>query len=82
MVGKWKIDMDLRPVRLEHINLISQPENTKKYHVQPRLFLSLKDTFDYIKLVVSKNEKSVLKITELSIAAAELSALVFFKALL
>lgn len=48
MVGKWKIDMDLRPVRLEHINLISQPENTKKYHVQPRLFLSLKDTFDYI----------------------------------
>ena len=29
-------------------NLISQPENTKKYHVQPRLFLSLKDTFDYI----------------------------------
>ena len=22
--------------------------NTKKYHVQPRLFLSLKDTFDYI----------------------------------
>ena len=48
MVGKWKIDMDLRPVRLEHINLVSQPENTKKYHVQPRLFLSLKDTFDYI----------------------------------
>ena len=35
-----------------------------------------------LKLVVSKNEKSVLKITELSIAAAELSALVFFKALL
>lgn len=43
-----KLNMDLRPVRLEHINLISQPENTKKYHVQPRLFLSLKDTFDYI----------------------------------
>lgn len=48
MVGKWKIDMDMRPVRLEHINLVSQAENTKKYHVQPRLFLSLKDTFDYI----------------------------------
>ena len=48
MVGKWKIDMDMRPVRLEHINLVSQQENTKKYHVQPRLFLSLKDTFDYI----------------------------------
>ena len=30
------------------INLVSQPENTKRYHVQPRLFLSLKDTFDYI----------------------------------
>ena len=48
MVGKWKIDMEMRPVRLEHINLVSQPENTKKYHVQPRLFLSLQDTFDYI----------------------------------
>ena len=40
--------MSLRPVRLEHINLVSQPQNTKKYHVQPRLFLSLKDTFNYI----------------------------------
>ena len=48
MVGKWRIDMSLRPVRLEHINLVSHPQNTKKYHVQPRLFLSLKDTFDYI----------------------------------
>ena len=37
MVGNWKIDMDMRPVRLEHINLVSQPENTRKYHVQPRL---------------------------------------------
>lgn len=48
MVGKWKIDMSLRPVRLEHINLVLQPQNTKRYHVQPRLFLSLKDTFHYI----------------------------------
>ncbi len=48
MAGKWRIDMSLRPVRLEHINLIRNHGNTTKYHIQPRLFLSLKDTFDYI----------------------------------
>ena len=48
MAGKWRIDMDMRPVRLEHINLVTERGNTKKFHVQPRLFLSLKDTFDYI----------------------------------
>lgn len=46
--GKWKIDMDSRPVRLEHINLVTDPGNKKKFHTQPRLFLSLQDTFDYI----------------------------------
>jgi hypothetical protein len=46
--GKWRIDMSLRPVRLEHINLVTERGNTKKFHTQPRLFLSLKDTFDYI----------------------------------
>lgn len=48
MAGKWRIDMNLRPVRLEHINLVTERGNTKKFHTQPRLFLSLKDTFDYI----------------------------------
>lgn len=48
MAGKWRIDMNLRPVRLEHINLVKERGNTKKFHVQPRLFLSLRDTFDYI----------------------------------
>ena len=27
---------------------VKERGNTKKYHTQPRLFLSLKDTFDYI----------------------------------
>lgn len=48
MAGKWKIDMNARPVRLEHINLVTEPGNKKKFHTQPRLFLSLQDTFDYI----------------------------------
>lgn len=48
MVGKWRIDMNSRPVHLEHINLVTERGNTKKFHKQPRLFLSLKDTFDYI----------------------------------
>lgn len=47
-VGKWRIDMGMRPVHLEHINRIMEPGNVDKFHVQPRLFLSLKDTFDYI----------------------------------
>ena len=45
--GKWRIHMCLRPVQLEHINLITNPR-CQTYHVQPRLFLSLRDTFDYI----------------------------------
>lgn len=48
IAGKWRIDMSLRPVRLEHINLVTERGSTKKFHTQPRLFLSLKDTFDYI----------------------------------
>ena len=40
--------MERRPVHLEHINFITKPGNTKEFHRQPRLFLSLKDAFDYI----------------------------------
>ena len=32
----------------ERINLVSTRGNTQHYHVQPRLFLSLRDTFAYI----------------------------------
>ena len=32
----------------EHINLVSTPGGTQHYRVQPRLFLSLRDTFAYI----------------------------------
>jgi len=47
-VGKWKIDVSTTPIKLHHINLVKTP-GTKKYHEQPRLFLSFVDTFDYIK---------------------------------
>lgn len=47
-VGRWKIYAEERPVRVDHINLVMTPNNRKGYHRQPRLFLSLKDTFDYI----------------------------------
>lgn len=60
--------MSLRPVRLEHINLVSQPQNTKKYHVQPRLFLSLKDTFDYI----MRHDSTLMKKIEADDQAAQL----------
>ena len=46
-VGKWKIDTVTRPVIVHHINLTKKPNQTE-YHRQHRLFLSLKDTFDYI----------------------------------
>ena len=47
-VGKWKISPQTTPVHIRHINLVKTPE-TKKYHVQNRIFLSLSDTFAYIK---------------------------------
>lgn len=47
-VGKWKIKTSRVPVKLEHINLATNP-GCKKYHDQPRIFLSFIDTFDYIK---------------------------------
>ncbi len=47
-VGKWKINTQSMPVKLEHINLYMTPNETR-YHLQPRLFLSLEDTFEYIK---------------------------------
>lgn len=48
LVGKWKIDLNSYPVRLYHINLVVDA-GTEEYHEQPRVFLSLTDTFLYIK---------------------------------
>lgn len=47
-VGKWRINVSESPVKLDHINLVKTP-GVKKYHEQPRIFLSFIDTFDYIK---------------------------------
>lgn len=47
-VGKWRVNVSESPVKLDHINLVKTP-GRKKYHEQPRLFLSILDTFDYIK---------------------------------
>ena len=47
-VGKWKIDVNTAPVKLYHINLVKTP-GARRYHEQPRLFLSFIDVFDYIK---------------------------------
>lgn len=55
-VGRWRIDMHTLPVHLEHINLVRKPIATE-YHVQPRLFLSLRDTFRYI----VKHDKTLAK---------------------
>lgn len=55
-VGKWRILLNTSPVKLEHINLVRTP-NEKNYHEQPRLFLSLADTFSYIK----RHDEELLK---------------------
>ncbi|MCM1440544.1 MAG: hypothetical protein NC131_15295 [Roseburia sp.] len=47
-VGKWKIDIVSKPVRLKHINLVTGG-GTEEYHDQPRLFLSLIDAILYIR---------------------------------
>lgn len=55
-VGKWKIDLISKPVRLKHINLVTGG-GTEEYHDQPRLFLSLTDAILYIR----KHDNSFLK---------------------
>lgn len=47
-VGKWKIDYSSNPYIVYHINRVRAPQNEFDYHRQPRLFLSLLDTFEYI----------------------------------
>ncbi len=48
-VGKWKLNTASRPVDVYHINLVKTPGNTSQYHKQHRLFISLADTFEYIR---------------------------------
>lgn len=47
-VGRWMIHTDASPYVVYHINLVMTPNNHTGYHRQPRLFLSLLDTFRYI----------------------------------
>lgn len=46
-VGKWKIQTDVRPVTMDHINLAKDPE-CSIYHKQHRIFLSMLDALIYI----------------------------------
>ena len=48
-VGIWKIGTNASPYRIDHINLVKTPDNRTDFHRQPRLFLSLRDVFYYIK---------------------------------
>lgn len=59
-VGKWKISTDTSPIKLEHMNLVNNPE-AKDYHDQHYRFLSFTDVFYYInehdeKLIKKKAE--------------------------
>jgi len=47
-VGRWKIDVSAHPYIVYHINRVMAQHNEHDYHRQPRLFLSLADTFEYI----------------------------------
>lgn len=66
-VGKWKILLKSSPVKLMHINLVRTP-NGKHYHEQPRLFLSLADTFSYIK----RHDEELLKQKQKSVVCLNL----------
>lgn len=48
-LGRWRIHLKCNPIAVDHINLTTTPDNPLLYHRQPRLFLSLADTFAYIK---------------------------------
>ena len=48
-LGRWRIHLNCNPIAVDHINLTKTPDNPLLYHRQPRLFLSLADTFAYIK---------------------------------
>ncbi len=43
-VGEWRIHTHTTPIKVEHKHI----ENYSEFHMQPRVFLSLFDTFQYI----------------------------------
>lgn len=47
-VGKWRLNTSERPYRLHHINLVRAKAGAE-FHLQPRMFLSFRDAFDYIR---------------------------------
>lgn len=48
-VGRWQIHLKSMPIKVDHINLTMTPDHPHLFHRQHRMFLSLRDTFDYIK---------------------------------
>ena len=46
-VGRWKINTNTCPVKVQHVNFVTSGKNAD-YHKQPRIFMSLTDTFNYI----------------------------------
>lgn len=56
-VGRWKIHLEAMPVTVEHLNLTMATDDPSHYHRQPRVFLSLKDAFLYIK----QHDESLLR---------------------
>lgn len=47
-IGKWRFKPGDRPIRLHHINLMRSSAEGE-YHLQPKMFLSLRDAFEYIR---------------------------------
>lgn len=47
--GKWKLIFGTRPLDVFHLHLNEEQPVDEEYHKQHRLFLSLQDTFEYIK---------------------------------
>ncbi len=52
-VGEWRIYAQTKPVKVEHHNLVVGGD----FHIQPRIFLSLHDTFAYI----HKHDKALMQ---------------------
>ena len=64
-VGKWRININTCPVDVHHANLVKEP-HTQAFHKQSRLFLSLTDTFEYIRRHDTDLIKEQSKIREVS----------------
>ncbi len=47
--GIWRVYTNALPYKLEHINKIYGATNRTEFHTQPKIFLSLRDVWTYIK---------------------------------